>query len=238
MRTSPDSLTPIDGRWARQSDRIGSRVTAITRLRWLDKRSVDSAQRRTERQTQPIKDPRSAPTSNVIAIFDWSTHEQPRAIGRYFRQSRNVLCSVRFVANRGVNGCQPRLDERRPGHDRVGAQRPVQSGPIVAKLELCLGGEKIPDAYGRIIGGCDTNGLKDLFQPFLRLSESREDICDLTLRRKEAWVEFEAALQRPHARLVLTAVLLQQRQTVEWGNRIRRLGQGCVQQLLGLAEIG
>src|SRR6266542_4789468 len=75
------------------------------------------------------------------------------------------------------------------------------------------------------LGGCDADGLKDLFQPLLRLSDSREDICDLTLRRKEAWVEFEAALQRPHARLVLTAILLQQRQTVECGNRIRRLGQ-------------
>src|SRR6266436_7120992 len=30
------SLTPIDGRWARQSDRIGSRVTAIAHSRWLD----------------------------------------------------------------------------------------------------------------------------------------------------------------------------------------------------------
>jgi hypothetical protein len=51
--------------------------------------------------------------------------------------------------------------------------------------------------------------LKDLFQPLLRLSGSREDISDLALRWKEAWVEFETALQRPHARLVLTAVLLQ-----------------------------
>src|SRR6266511_5713431 len=170
---------------------------------------MDSAQRRTERQTQAIQDPQSASTADDIGIFDRSFHEQLRATRRYFRQSRNVLRSVRLIANSGINGRQPRLDERRPGGDRVGAQRPVQRGPIVAKLELCLGGEKIPDAYRRIIGGCDTDGLKDLFQPLLRLSHSREDICNLALRRKEAWVELEAALQGPHARLVLTAVLLQ-----------------------------
>src|SRR5262249_57132728 len=83
-----------------------------------------------------------------------------------------------------------------------------------------------------------TDGLKDLFQAVLRLSGCREDVSDLALRWKEAWVELETALQRPHARLVLTAVLLQERQTVECGNRIRRLAQDLVQQPLGLAEIG
>src|SRR5262249_62347356 len=102
----------------------------------------------------------------------------------------------------------------------------------------CLGGEKIPVACGRIIGGCDTDRPKNLFQPFLRLSDPREEISDLALRRKEAWVEFETALQRPYARVVLTAVLLQERQAVECGNRIRRLGQCLVHQLLCLAELG
>src|SRR5215468_6029374 len=81
----------------------------------------------------------------------------------------------------------------------------------MAELELCLGSEKIPVACRRIIGGCDPDGLKNLFQPLLRLSDPREEISDLALRRKEAWVEFEAALQRTYARVVLTAVLLQQR---------------------------
>src|SRR5215467_13685535 len=171
-------------------------------------RTADSAQRRTECQAQAIKDPRSAATTDVIGI-DRSVHEQPRAIRRHFRQSRNKFCSVRFVANRGVNGCQPRLDERRPGHEGVGAQCPVQSGPIMAELELRLGSEKIPVAGRRIIGGCDTDGLKNLLQPLLRLSDASEEISDLALRRKEAWIEFETALQRPDGRVVLTAVLLQ-----------------------------
>ena len=79
----------------------------------------------------------------------------------------------------------------------------------MAELELGLGSEKIPVACRRIIGGCDTDGLKNLFQPLLRLSDPSEEISDLALCRKEAWIEFETALQRPDGRVVLTAVLLQ-----------------------------
>src|SRR5262249_13883111 len=61
----------------------------------------------------------------------------------------------------------------------------------------------------RIIGGYDTDGLKNLFQPLLRVSDSREAISELALSREEAWIEFATALQRPYARVVLMAVLLQ-----------------------------
>src|SRR5580704_19608741 len=95
----------------------------------------------------------------------------------------------------------------------------------MAKLELRLGGEKIPVAGGRIVGGRGADGLKDFLQSLLRLSHSSEDVSHLTLRRKEAWVELETALQRAQARGIMAVVLLQQRQTVERRYRIRRFGQ-------------
>src|ERR1700746_1415961 len=101
----------------------------------------------------------------------------------------------------------------------------------MAELELGLGSEKIPVTCWRLIGRCDTDGLKDLFQSLLRLSDPSEEISDLALRRKEAWIEFETALQRPDGRVVLAGVLLQYRQASECGNRIRGLCACLVDQV-------
>src|ERR1700722_1004654 len=95
----------------------------------------------------------------------------------------------------------------------------------MAKLEFCLGGEKIPVAGGRIVGSCGADGLKDLLQSLLRLSHSGQDVSHLALRRKEAWVELETAVERAQARRIAAVVFLQQRQTIERRNRIRRFGQ-------------
>src|SRR5579862_1956198 len=95
----------------------------------------------------------------------------------------------------------------------------------MAKLEFCLGGEKIPVAGGRIVGRCGADGLEDLLQSLLRLSHSGEHVSHLALRWKEAWVELETTVQRAQARLIMVVVLLQQRQTVEGRNRIRRFAQ-------------
>src|SRR6516165_8943338 len=122
MKTSRDGLTPSAGSSLGQRRAIAWPLEYLLGLTIrLDGKArpsapAESAQRRTERQAQAIKDPRSAPTSDVIT-FNRSVHEQPRAIRRHFRQSGDGFCSVRFVANRRVNGCQPRLDESGPGHE-------------------------------------------------------------------------------------------------------------------------
>src|SRR6516165_12803487 len=107
MKTSRDGLTPSAGSSLGQRRAIAWPLEYLLGLTIrLDGKArpsapAESAQRRTERQAQAIKDPRSAPTSDVVT--DRPVHEQPRAIRRHFRQSRNGFCSVRFVANRGVN---------------------------------------------------------------------------------------------------------------------------------------
>src|SRR5579862_6568122 len=108
----------------------------------------------------------------------------------------------------------------------------------MAKLKLRLGSEKIPVAGGRIVGSCGADGLQDLLQSLLRLSHSDEDVAALALRRKEARVELETAVQPAQARLVMAAVLLQQRHAVERRNPIRRFVQYLVQDPFGVVEIG
>src|SRR6266446_5614092 len=63
-------LTPIDGRWARQSDPIGSRVTAIAHSRWLDSdpwtQPTDAPSAR--RRPSKIRGPRRLLTLLVLSI--------------------------------------------------------------------------------------------------------------------------------------------------------------------------
>src|SRR5580658_652127 len=98
----------------------------------------------------------------------------------------------------------------------------------MAELEFGLGGEKIQVTGGRIVGGCGAHGLQDLLQSLLRLSHPGEHVSHLALRWKETWVQFETTVQETQARRVLAVILLQQCQTEERGNRIRRFVRDLV----------
>src|SRR4029453_140804 len=70
MSKSRVSLTPIDGRWARQSDRIGSRGTAITHSRWWDSdlRTQPSDAPSARRSPSKIRGPRRPATLLVFSL--------------------------------------------------------------------------------------------------------------------------------------------------------------------------